>query len=51
MSRSINKVILVDNVGRDPDVRTTSPGTKVAHLSLATSQRASRNRGVQERTD
>lgn len=50
MSRSINKVILVGNVGRDPDVATTAAGTKVAHLSLATSRRIPRNEGFEERT-
>jgi len=51
MSRSINKVILVGNVGRDPDVQTTASGTKVAHLSLATSRRIPRDGGYEERTD
>jgi single-strand DNA-binding protein len=37
MARSINKIILVGNVGRDPDVQTTGSGQKVARLSLATS--------------
>lgn len=51
MSRSINKVILVGNVGRDPDVQMTNGGTKVAHLSLATSRRVPRNGGFEERTE
>ena len=38
MSRTINKVILVGNVGRDPDVFETKSGTKVVHLSLATNR-------------
>lgn len=50
MGRSVNKVILVGNVGRDPDVATTASGTKVAHLSLATSRRVPRNDGYEERT-
>ena len=51
MSRSINKIILVGNVGRDPDVQTTASGTKVAHLSLATSRRVPRDNGFEERTE
>src|SRR5262245_33125766 len=52
MSRSINKVILVGNVGRDPDVQTTNAGTKCAHLSLATLRRVpNKNGGFEERTD
>jgi single-strand DNA-binding protein len=51
MSRSINKVILVGNVGRDPDVQTTAAGTKVAHMSLATSRRIPRDNGFEERTE
>jgi single-strand DNA-binding protein len=51
MSRSINKIILVGNVGRDPDVQTTTSGTKVAHVSLATSRRFPRDGGMEERTE
>jgi single-strand DNA-binding protein len=51
MSRSINKIILVGNVGRDPDLQTTAGGTRVAHLSLATSRRVSRGDGFEERTE
>ena len=52
MSRSVNKVILVGNVGRDPDVQTTNGGVRVAHLSLATSRRVpTRDGNVEERTD
>jgi single-strand DNA-binding protein len=51
MSRSINKVILVGNAGRDPDVITTASGAKVAHISLATSRRIPRDSGFEERTD
>jgi single-strand DNA-binding protein len=51
MSRSINKVILVGNVGRDPDVQVTTAGTKVVHLSLATSRRVPRDGAMEERTD
>ena len=51
MSRSINKIILVGNVGRDPDVQKTASGTKVAHFSLATSRRVPRADGFEERTE
>jgi len=52
MSRSINRITLVGNVGRDPDVQTTAAGTKVAHMSLATSRRIPREGGTaEERTE
>lgn len=38
MSRSLNKVMLIGNVGNDPEVRSTSNGTRVATLSLATTR-------------
>lgn len=34
---SVNKVTLVGNLGRDPEIRATQDGTKVANLSIATS--------------
>lgn len=37
MAGSINKVILVGNLGRDPEVRHTTSGSKIVHLSVATS--------------
>lgn len=51
MSRSVNKVILIGNLGRDPDVQTTSAGTKVARVSLATSRRVPRHDDFDERTE
>lgn len=36
---SVNKVILVGNLGRDPEVRSFSSGGKVCNLSIATSER------------
>ena len=38
MAGSVNKVILIGNLGRDPEIRNTNDGTKVAQLSLATSE-------------
>ena len=38
MAGSVNKVILVGNLGRDPEVRFMQDGTKVANLSVATSE-------------
>jgi single-strand DNA-binding protein len=38
MQKGINKVILVGNLGRDPDVRYTQSGAAVATLALATSE-------------
>ena len=39
MAGSVNKVILVGNLGRDPEVRMTQDGTKVVNMSVATSER------------
>ncbi|HSR40666.1 MAG TPA: single-stranded DNA-binding protein, partial [Longimicrobiales bacterium] len=44
MSRSLNKVMLIGNLGSDPEIRTTSSGTMVAKVSMAT------NRTFQDRT-
>lgn len=38
MAGSVNKVILVGNLGRDPEVRALQDGNKVANLSVATSE-------------
>lgn len=38
MAGSVNKVILVGNLGRDPEVRTMGSGDKVVNLSLATTE-------------
>lgn len=53
MAGSVNKVILIGNLGRDPEVRTMQNGGKVCNLSVATSERwRDRNSGeMQERTE
>ena len=38
MSRSLNKVILIGNLGADPEVRSTANGSRVATISVATSR-------------
>ena len=38
MAGSVNKVIIIGNLGRDPEVRTFQNGGRVAHLSVATSE-------------
>jgi single-strand DNA-binding protein len=49
---SVNKVILVGNLGKDPELRYTSGGTAVATFSLATSERyKDRNGEQQEKTE
>src|SRR3546814_19596890 len=53
MAGSVNKVILVGNLGRDPEIRSMQSGEEIAQLSLATSEpwrdKASGER--QERTE
>ena len=38
MARGINKVILVGNLGNDPEVRATTSGSRVATISVATTE-------------
>jgi len=38
MAGSVNKVILIGNVGRDPEIRTLQNGGRVASFTLATSE-------------
>ena len=48
MARSVNKVILIGNLGRDPEVRFTSGGTPVANFSIATSEQWKNAEGEQQ---
>lgn len=51
-SRGVNKVILVGNLGADPEVRTSPNGTVVTNLRLATSEAWKDQQGqLQERTE
>lgn len=53
MAGSVNKVILIGNLGRDPEVRYTNDGAKIVHLAVATSERwRDRNSGeMRDRTE
>lgn len=52
MARSVNKVTLLGNVGKDPEIRSTAGGNMVANLTLATSDNQKDAQGAwQERTE
>ncbi len=52
MAKSVNKVILVGNVGQDPEVKYTASGVPVAKVSLATNERfKDKNDAWQDRTE
>ncbi|HTB95837.1 MAG TPA: single-stranded DNA-binding protein [Terracidiphilus sp.] len=52
MAKSVNKVILLGNVGKDPEMRSTGGGTLVANFTLATSDRQKDSQGNwQDRTE
>lgn len=52
MANGINKVILIGNLGKDPDLRYTPNGTAVASFSLATNERWKDKEGnYQDRTE
>jgi single-strand DNA-binding protein len=48
MSRSLNKVMLIGNVGNEPEIRATSGGARVAKVSLATNRSWSDRSGQQQ---
>ncbi|HEV8028030.1 MAG TPA: single-stranded DNA-binding protein [Stellaceae bacterium] len=50
MAGSVNKVILVGNLGRDPEIRSTQDGMRIANLSVATSE-SWRDKGSGERKE
>jgi single-strand DNA-binding protein len=45
MAKGVNKVFLLGNVGKDPEIRSTAGGTIVASFSLATADRAKDQQG------
>jgi len=52
MAKSVNKVFLLGNVGKDPEIRSTGGGTMVANFGLATSERYKDQQGNwQDRTE
>lgn len=53
MARGVNKVILVGNLGSDPEVRATQTGSRIANVNIATSESwTDKNTGQkQERTE
>jgi single-strand DNA-binding protein len=52
MAKSVNKVILIGNLGKDPEVKYTPQGTAVARFSLATNERYKDKQGAwQDRTE
>ncbi len=52
MAKSVNKVILLGNVGKDPEIRSTPGGVMVANFTLATSDRQKDAQGNwQDRTE
>jgi len=52
MAKSVNKVILIGNLGKDPEIKYTPSGTAVAKFSLATNERFKDKSGEwQDRTE
>lgn len=51
MSNGVNKVILIGNLGADPELRETNNGTAVANFRMATSRRFTQNGERREQTE
>jgi len=52
MAKGVNKVLLLGNVGKDPEIRATTGGTTVASFSLATADRQKDQTGAwQDKTE
>jgi len=52
MSRSLNRVEIIGNLGADPEIRSTTSGVRVATLSVATNRRWTDRQGqTQEKTE
>jgi len=50
MAGSVNKVILIGNLGRDPEIRSTQDGREIANLTVATSE-SWKDKGTGERRE
>lgn len=48
MARSLNKVMLIGNIGSEPEIKTTGAGTKFAKVSLATNRTFKDRQGQQQ---
>lgn len=48
MARSLNKAMIIGNLGADPEIRTTGSGTRVANFSVATSRSWKNQSGEQQ---
>jgi len=51
MARGVNKVILLGNLGKDPDLRVTPSGTSVATFSIAVNRNVKEGDGWKEQTE
>ncbi len=48
MARGVNKVILIGNLGRDPEMKYTAEGVAICNITIATSERWKDNDGEQQ---